>query len=124
MSDQVDQKLVSYLVAHKGGATWIAATTSSMTAAPIELASGGQPVMAMGGFNGSDPTPTLEQFKNLVATGKLHYILLSTGGPGGMGGPGGIGSTGGSAQSAISAWSKANGSLVPYGGSAQLYQLK
>jgi hypothetical protein len=31
--------------------------------------------MAVGGFNGSDPSPTLAQFKEYVAEGKIHYFI-------------------------------------------------
>ncbi|MDX6621877.1 MAG: hypothetical protein QOK36_4263, partial [Gaiellales bacterium] len=55
------------------------------------------PVMAIGGFNGTDPSPTLAQFKAWVAAGRIHYFLAS----GGRGG-GGIGSSANS--SAISSW--------------------
>ena len=43
--------------------------------------------MAIGGFNGSDPSPTLAQFKAYVAQGKIHYFIASGGGM--MGGGGG-----------------------------------
>ena len=54
--------------------------------------------MAIGGFNGSDPTPTLEEFKALVAAGKVHYFLAAGGGMGG--GPGG----GSGTSSEITSW--------------------
>ena len=87
-----------YLVAHRDGATWLVAANGSMTAAPIELATG-EPVMSMGGFNGSDPWPTVAAFKKLVAEGKIRYVLVGTGGgaPGGGGsgpGAGGLGPRG------------------------------
>jgi hypothetical protein len=31
--------------------------------------------MAIGGFNGSDPAPTLAQFQRYVAEGRIHYFL-------------------------------------------------
>ncbi len=45
--------------------------------------------MAIGGFSGSDAAPTLAQFKQLVAAGKIHYFIGGGqgGGPGGSGGP-------------------------------------
>jgi 4-amino-4-deoxy-L-arabinose transferase-like glycosyltransferase len=79
------------LIARSGSSyTWAAATTSSMTAAPLELATG-KAVMALGGFNGSDRAITLARFKELVAAGKIHYYVA--GGGGGFGGPGGGGSS-------------------------------
>ena len=47
--------------------------------------------MAMGGFNGSDEAPKLEQLQAYVASGQLRYVLL---GSGSGGGPNGSSSTG------------------------------
>ena len=41
--------------------------------------------MAIGGFNGTDPTPTLAQFEQYVAQGRIHYFLGSGDGFGGGG---------------------------------------
>jgi 4-amino-4-deoxy-L-arabinose transferase-like glycosyltransferase len=57
--------------------TWVAATVGSQNAATYQLASG-YSVMAIGGFNGSDPSPTLEQFKAYVAAGKIHYYIAGS----------------------------------------------
>jgi hypothetical protein len=112
-----DSALVTYLLANRGDASWIVATWSANQAGSIELASG-QPVMAMGGFSGGDPAPTLDQLKAYVASGQLRYVLVSGGG--GMGGPGGNGAS----SSAISAWVASAGTVVDYGGSAgTLYDL-
>jgi 4-amino-4-deoxy-L-arabinose transferase-like glycosyltransferase len=73
---------------------WVAATAGSQSAAPIELATG-KSVIAIGGFSGSDPAPTLAQFRTLVANGEVHYYLA-----GGRGGPGG----GSGSASAIASW--------------------
>jgi 4-amino-4-deoxy-L-arabinose transferase-like glycosyltransferase len=81
-----DSSLVSYLVENQGPAHWIVAVSGSQSAAAIQLAAG-QPVMAMGGFTGSDPAPTLEQLKAYVANGELRYLLVG----GRMGGPVGAG---------------------------------
>ncbi|MFF0145057.1 4-amino-4-deoxy-L-arabinose transferase-like glycosyltransferase [Amycolatopsis sulphurea] len=64
--------------------TWAAATTSSQSAAGLELASG-KGVIGIGGWSGSDPAPTLAQFQQYVAEGKISYYV--DGGRGG--GPGG-----------------------------------
>jgi 4-amino-4-deoxy-L-arabinose transferase-like glycosyltransferase len=53
---------------------WVAATVGSQEAAPLELATG-DAVMAIGGFNGTDPAPTLAEFKAMVAKGEIHYYL-------------------------------------------------
>jgi hypothetical protein len=31
--------------------------------------------MAVGGFNGTDPAPTLDEFQELVRSGRIHYFL-------------------------------------------------
>lgn len=65
--------------------------------------------MAMGGFRGTDPAPTLAQFEQYVKQGKLHYVL--TGGRGGLGGGG----------ASVTSWVEQNCAVVPvsaYGGSA------
>ncbi|MFD8543415.1 glycosyltransferase family 39 protein [Streptomyces sp. NPDC059649] len=83
--------------------TWAAAAIGSQNAAGYQLATQ-KPVMSIGGFNGSDPSPTLAQFKKYVAEGKIHYFIAGgrdgfggTGFPGGLflGGRGGLGSPGG-----------------------------
>ena len=38
--------------------------------------------MAIGGFNGTDPAPSLAQFEQYVAQGRIHYFIGSGGGPG------------------------------------------
>jgi 4-amino-4-deoxy-L-arabinose transferase-like glycosyltransferase len=54
--------------------TWPAAVVGSNNAAGYQLASG-VPVMAIGGFNGTDPSPTLEAFKAYVADRQIHYFI-------------------------------------------------
>jgi hypothetical protein len=76
--------LVSALKA--GNYRWAAAVSGSKTAASLELAAGGTPVMAIGGFDGQGGNITLAQFKAYVAQGDIHYYLAGTGGPGGGGG--------------------------------------
>ncbi|NMO02090.1 glycosyltransferase family 39 protein [Gordonia sp. TBRC 11910] len=58
--------------------TWAAATEGAQSAAPLQLNSG-KAVMAIGGFTG-DPSPTLTQFKKLVAEGKITYYIAGGGG--------------------------------------------
>ncbi len=79
--------------------TWVAATVGSNSASGYQLASE-EPVMAIGGFNGSDPSPTLAEFQAYVANGEIHYFI--DGGGGGRGGPGGGSDDGGGSE--ISSW--------------------
>lgn len=86
--------------------TWVAATVGSNNASGYQLATG-DPVMAIGGFNGSDPSPTLEQFQAYVAQGRIHWFVTGGGGPGGAPG-GGLGGGGLGCDGEIAAWVQAN----------------
>lgn len=55
---------------------WVAATIGSNNAAGLQLASG-EPVMALGGFNGTDPAPTLAEFREMVRSGQIHYYVAA-----------------------------------------------
>jgi 4-amino-4-deoxy-L-arabinose transferase-like glycosyltransferase len=116
----VSKEMLSYLQAHRDGASWLLAVSGSSTAASIILQTGGTPVMAMGGFTGSDPAPTLTQFQSYVSAGKVHYVLA--GGGGGIGGGGFSGrGGGGSTTSQVLAWVEKTCTAVPssaYGASS------
>ena len=102
-----DTALLNYLVANRGTASWIVAANSAQEAGSIEIATG-LPVMAMGGFTGSYPAPTLAQLKSYVASGKLRFVLAG----GGMGG-----FPGGSADSSDrTTWVTSTCKAVNYGG--------
>ena len=80
--------------------TWVAATVGSNNAAGYQLASRA-PVMAIGGFNGTDPSPTLAQFQHYVAARQIHYFVRGRMTVGHWGPP----ASGGSRESAeISEW--------------------
>ncbi|MFE4229417.1 ArnT family glycosyltransferase [Arthrobacter sp. NPDC056886] len=66
--------LVTALRTDAGAYTWAAAVVGSNNAAGYQLATQ-LPVMAVGGFNGTDPAPTLAQFQQYVADGKIHYFI-------------------------------------------------
>ncbi|WP_427384476.1 ArnT family glycosyltransferase [Janibacter sp. G56] len=91
---------------------WVAAAVGSQSAAGLQLGTE-LPVMAIGGFNGSDPSPTLEQFQQYVADGDIHYLAASGGGMGGRGGSSG----GSSASSEITTWVSENFTSVTIDGS-------
>jgi hypothetical protein len=75
--------------------------------------------MPIGGFNGSDPSPTLAEFQQLVAEGRIHYFIAGGfGGPGGGGGPGGDGGT----ATEISSWVSSSFTSTTVGG-VTLYDL-
>jgi 4-amino-4-deoxy-L-arabinose transferase-like glycosyltransferase len=71
---QADSTLTKLLKNGAAGYTWAAATVGAESAAPIQLASG-DPIMAIGGFNGTDPAPTLAEFEKLVSEHKIHYFV-------------------------------------------------
>ncbi|WP_406639441.1 glycosyltransferase family 39 protein [Amycolatopsis sp. WGS_07] len=54
---------------------WAAAETGAMQAAGLALNSG-KPVLAVGGFSGRDPAPTLAQFQQYVASGDIRYFVV------------------------------------------------
>jgi 4-amino-4-deoxy-L-arabinose transferase-like glycosyltransferase len=68
--------LTALLAADADSYRWTAAVVGSNNAAGYQLA-GGAPVMAVGGFNGTDPAPTLAQFQRYVADGDVHYFVRS-----------------------------------------------
>ncbi|MFH9496096.1 ArnT family glycosyltransferase [Streptomyces globisporus] len=128
----VDAEAKALLTKDADDYTWVAAAVGAQNAASYQLATV-EPVMAIGGFNGSDPSPTLAQFKKYVAEGKIHYFVSGGGMGGGMrggtageggggmgGGPGGMGSSGTSSQ--ISSWVTENFTEVTVG-SATFYDL-
>jgi 4-amino-4-deoxy-L-arabinose transferase-like glycosyltransferase len=106
--------LVTALKADASKYTWVAAAVGSNTAAGYQLAVQ-LPVMPIGGFNGSDPSPTLADFEAYVAAGKIHYFI----GGGGFGGA----QQGGSDSSAeIASWVQTHFKTVTVGG-ITLYDL-
>jgi 4-amino-4-deoxy-L-arabinose transferase-like glycosyltransferase len=90
-------KLTALLKANSHKYTWVAAAVGANSAAGYQLASD-DPVMAIGGFNGTDPWPTLAEFERLVKAGRIHYFI-----GGGSGGGSGSGSS-----SQISSWVQKN----------------
>jgi 4-amino-4-deoxy-L-arabinose transferase-like glycosyltransferase len=105
--------LVALLQQGAGGYDWVAATVGANAAAGAQLASG-EPVMAIGGFNGSDPAPTLAQFQRYVAEGRIHYFV----------GGGGFGASQGGSDAArqIAAWVEQTFTATTVGG-ATVYDL-
>ena len=106
-ASQPGAKLTALLKKNASHFTWVAATVGSNSAAGYQLATD-DPIMAIGGFNGTDPAPTLDQFKQYVRDGRIHFFV-----PGqSFGGAGrGFGSFGSATQdvgSAITQWVEAN----------------
>ncbi len=97
--DVTSSALVAALKSGASGYRWAAATSGSQSAAALELATGGVPVMAIGGFSGQGGNLSLAQFEAYVKAGDIHYYIAN--GDGFGGGPGG-------GSSAITSWVKAH----------------
>ena len=100
------------------GFRWTAAAIGANNAAGYQLASG-HAVMAIGGFNGTDPSPTLAQFEQYVRAGDVHYFIAGAGAGAGGGVGGGAGS---SSSSAITQWVESNFTARTVGGTT-IYDL-
>ncbi len=105
-STQVSSALITLLEQDASTYKWIAATAGTQEAAPIELATGGDAVLAIGGFNGTDPAPTLAEFEAMVAKGEIHYYI----------GQGSESFGGGTGSSAITSWVAAHFKSETVGG--------
>ncbi|NUT71866.1 glycosyltransferase family 39 protein [Pseudarthrobacter sp. C4D7] len=92
---------------------WSAIVSGASQAASLELATNTN-VIALGGWNGGDPYPTLAQFQDMVAKGEIGYFIQGGGMGGGMGGRGG--------NSEVAAWVQANFQAQTVGNST-VYQL-
>ncbi len=103
-----DRAVVQAMQADAAKYRWVAATIGSQNAAGLQLGTG-EPVMPIGGFNGSDPSPTLAQFQDYVRAGQIHYFRAG-------GGMGGRQNGGSNAAAQISAWVEANYAQVSIGG--------
>lgn len=77
--EQNNTELISYLQNNRSGAKYLLATFGGMSAAPF-ITSTGDNVMPIGGFDGQDPTPTLDKFTELVKNGDIKFVLVGGGG--------------------------------------------
>jgi 4-amino-4-deoxy-L-arabinose transferase-like glycosyltransferase len=91
-ASQPGAQLTAMLEAGASRYRWVAATIDANSAAGYELATK-DAVMAIGGFNGSDPAPTLAEFQGYVNQGQIHYYVA-----------GGMRGSGSGSGSAIEAW--------------------
>jgi 4-amino-4-deoxy-L-arabinose transferase-like glycosyltransferase len=105
--------LTALLERNSSNYTWVAATTGANNAAGYQLATN-DPVMAIGGFNGTDPSPTLAQFQQYAREGKIHYFIAG----GGFGGGGGFGAnaSGTGTGTAITSWVTSHYKATTVGG--------
>jgi 4-amino-4-deoxy-L-arabinose transferase-like glycosyltransferase len=92
-------KLENYLKANYREGTFLAATLDATTAAPILLDTN-LPIMAMGGFKGSDPALTVVKLQKMVHEGQIRYFLLP-------------GMPRGNEQAELINWIRTNSRIVP-----------
>ncbi|MGO8863737.1 MAG: glycosyltransferase family 39 protein [Acidimicrobiales bacterium] len=97
--------LVKALEADASTYKWVAAVEGSQSAASLELATSGDAVMAIGGFNDEGGRLSLAGFEAYVARGEIHYYIGGSSGGGGD-----------SPDSVISAWVKAHFKAETIGG--------
>ncbi len=122
MNNSANSGLVSYLEANQNGYFYLVAVTNSQQASSIALKTG-KPVLASGGFMGSDPALTVEKLQEMIANKQVRFVMVlgNIRGPGGMGSigmPGGVAGTGG-ANSSVNTWIQQNCATVEpslYGG--------
>jgi 4-amino-4-deoxy-L-arabinose transferase-like glycosyltransferase len=69
------RQMLTYLEAHRGGAKYLAAVPSWNDAAAYILSANAS-ILPMGGFTGQVPFPTLGQFRHLIGSGELHYVII------------------------------------------------
>ncbi|MBU3185008.1 glycosyltransferase family 39 protein [Clostridium estertheticum] len=100
LSDSSNDKLTKFLLANKTTEKYILVTSSASGVASDIIIKTGESVMTWG-FFGTDKAITLAQFKALVKSGGVRYVMI-----GGQGG-------GGGSTSDIMTWAKKAGTLVP-----------
>ncbi len=100
MYQSANEKLLQYAMEHNTGEKYLFAVSNASTAAPYIIQTG-KPVMAMGGFGGSDPILTIDSLQDLISKGEIKYFMIN-----------GIGGRGGEASEVIT-WIKAHGTEVP-----------
>ena len=104
--------LIDYLNENRNGAVYLAMTSSSMDMGAELILQSGEPVIALGGFNGGDEAITLEEFIQMVESNQVRYALIGDGSS--------------NANSEIYGWIRKNATIVrpiEYGGTRNNYTL-
>ncbi len=84
LGNQVDPLTLEFLLKNQGNTKFLVATLNANSAAPIILATG-KPVMALGGFTGSDPILSDAALQKLIADGTVRFFMVQGGFGGGRG---------------------------------------
>ncbi|EUJ23838.1 dolichyl-phosphate-mannose-protein mannosyltransferase family protein [Listeria grandensis FSL F6-0971] len=71
----INEKLLAYVEKNSNGTEFLFGTTDASTAAPYIIKTG-KSVMALGGFNGTDPILTVDELKQMIKDGKIKYFYL------------------------------------------------
>ncbi|MFD1990341.1 glycosyltransferase family 39 protein [Paenibacillus nicotianae] len=100
MYQTANEKLLQYVTQHNTGEKYLFAVSNASSAAPYIIQTG-QPVMAMGGFGGSDPILTVDSLKALISKGEIKYFMIN-----------GIGGRGGESNE-VTTWIKEHGTEIP-----------
>ena len=115
-----NQKLLAFLKANHHGEAILVAAPSSMEVSPI-IINEGENAVSLGGFMGSDPVVTKDEFAAMVTNGKVRFVMSGGGPGGGMGPPGmgppgmgppGMGPLGGRGNAELMAWVREHGEEV------------
>ncbi len=106
--ESANSSLISYLEENNDGYFYLVAVSSANQASSIALETG-EPVLAMGGFTGSDPAMTVEKLQSLIANKQVKYIML--------------GDMLGGSTSSVSSWVQSSCTAVDssQAGTSQLY---
>ncbi|MGD9878980.1 MAG: glycosyltransferase family 39 protein [Reyranella sp.] len=72
-----DPRLAAFLRDNRGKARFLLAAPNALLAAPVIVRTG-QPVMAFGGFSGTDPVMGIDAFARLVERGEVRYAVLGS----------------------------------------------
>jgi hypothetical protein len=73
--DVPSQGVLQRIKASTASMRWAAAVVGSESAANYQLESS-KPILAVGGFDGTDPFPTLEQFQTMVHQGSVGSFVI------------------------------------------------
>jgi len=92
-------KLIKFLTTNRKNEKYMVEVPSSLIYGSALILQTGEPILTLGGFRGSDPILTLDQFKQLVSDGALRYAMVSE-------------DMGSNSNIAIMNWIKANGKAV------------
>jgi 4-amino-4-deoxy-L-arabinose transferase-like glycosyltransferase len=93
LTNPAQDNLISFLEANRDGYLYLVAVPNSQEASSIALETG-DPVLAMGGFMGSDPAMTVGKLQQMVASGEVRFV------------------EGGSNSSAVNQWVHSNCTVV------------